>query len=185
MALNDAATLIIDAGNYFTAPVGTPLPIDLLTVSEADWENIGHTSIDEILSASSEGGEKTILATLQAKSLRTRTAPRTESFAVTLQQWDTASLKLYHGSNAVENADGTLGVPDTPTPTLCAFLAVFLDGDKVFAIYAPKAEIIRGEDISLSDTENLAGLPLQVTPLSHNGAKWPYAITPIGDVATP
>lgn len=182
MALNDAATLVIDAGNYFTAPVGTPLPADLLTISEAEWTNLGHTSIEEVLSATSEGGEQTVLATLQAKSLRTRTAPRTESFTITLNQWDRESLKFYYGQNSVENADGTLGVPSSPEATQRAFLAVFLDGSKVFAIYAPKSEIIRGEDINVSDTENLAGLPLRVTPLTHDGATWPYAVTPIGDV---
>ncbi|PSL04134.1 hypothetical protein CLV30_106139 [Haloactinopolyspora alba] len=181
MALNNAATLVVNDGNYLTAPEGTALPADL-TAPEVDWENVGHTSLEEILALSSEGGEQTVLGTLQAKSLRTTYSPRTEAMTFTLQQFDRAALKLYFGSNAVENADGTLGVPQTPQPTRCAFLAVFIDASNVFAFYAPSAEILRGDDLSVPDAESLAGLPLSVTPLVYGGNTWAYAVTPLGDV---
>ena len=31
---------------------------------------------------------------------------------------------------------------------MCAFLAIFVDGENVFAFYAPKAEIYRADDMS-------------------------------------
>jgi hypothetical protein len=181
VALIDNATLVIGAGNFLTAVVGTALPADL-KAPEVAWTNIGHTSLEDIFALSSEGGEATVVGTLQAKNLRTTYSARSESFQFTLQQFDKAALKLYYGSNAVENADGTLGVPTNPAPTQAAFLAIFMDGETTFAFYAPKAEIFRADDMSISDTESLAGLPISVTPLVTGGNHWAYAVTPL-DVA--
>ena len=181
MAINSDATLVIGSGNYLTSAVGTALPVDL-TAPEAAWENVGHTSLEDILALASEGGEATVLGTLQNKSLRTTYSPRTEAMTFTLQQFDTPALKLYFGSNAPELADGTIGNPTNPVPTVAAFLAIFIDGNNVFAFYAPKAELFRGDDMELSDTESLAGLPIKVTPLVYQTNNWTYAITPLGTV---
>lgn len=181
MAVNDNATLVIDSGNYFTAPVGTALPVDLLA-PEVAWESVGHTSLEDIFSSTSEGGDATVIGTLQKKTLRTTYSPRTETLNFTLQQFDEDALKLYYGSNLVSNPDGTLGIPVSPTPTVCAFLAVFVDGDNQFAFYAPKAEIYRSDDPEFSDTESLASLPLGVKPVQHNANTWAYAVTPLAAV---
>jgi hypothetical protein len=71
VALNDNATLVIGSGNYLTAPVGTDIPADLL-VPTSPWEAVGHTSLEDIFSISSEGGEATVIGSLQNKSLRTK-----------------------------------------------------------------------------------------------------------------
>jgi hypothetical protein len=178
VAVSDAATLVINTGNYLTAAVDTPLPVDLRAPGIA-WTNVGHTSLEDILTLSSEGGEATVLGTLQNKSLRTKFSTRTESMTFTLQQFDAAALKLYYGANAPTLADGSIGVPTDPEPTIKAFLAVFIDGDNEFAFYAPKAEIIRADDVELSDTESLAGLPLSVTPVVSGTNTWTYAVTPL------
>lgn len=179
MALNDAATLVIGSGNFFTAVTASAMPTDLTAIS-TPWSSIGHTSLQDIFGISSEGGDATVLGTLQAKALRTRYAPRSEAFAITLQQFDEAGLKLYYGSNATILGDGSVAVPQDPQVTVCAFLAVFLDGDNIFAFYAPKAEIFRGDDLSLSDTESLAGLPLSVKPVIYSTNTWAYSVTPLG-----
>jgi len=183
VALNDAATLVIGSGNYLLAPVGTALPLDL-TAPADPWAKVGHTSLEDIFGATSDGGDATTLGTLQNKTLRTKYATRTESFTFTLQQFDEPSLKLYFGSNMVDvNSDGSLlGVNQDPTPTVQAFCAIFLDGENVFAFYAPKAEIYRADDLSISDTESLAGLPLGVKPLNYQSNTWPYAVTPLAQV---
>lgn len=178
---NDAATLVINSGNYLTAPEGTAMPADLL-VPTAPWEAVGHTSLEDIFGITSEGGEATIIGTLQNKSLRTKYSARSETMTFTLQQFDTEGLKLYYGANAPTLADGTIGVPSNPVPTICSFLAVFVDGDNVFAFYAPKAEVYRADDVALSDTESLAGLPLGVKPMILGTNNWTYAVTPLGDI---
>lgn len=179
MSLNDSATLVIGSGNYLTAPVGTPIPMDLMA-PVSPWEPVGHTSLEEIFSITSEGGEATTIGSLQNKSLRTKYSARTETMAFTLQQFDVDGLKLFYGSNAPILPDGSVGVPSDPIPTSCAFLAVFVDGLNHFALYAPKAEIYRSDDMSFGDTESLAGLPLGVKPMAYSSNAWTYTVSPLG-----
>ena len=178
MAIKDNAVLVVSTGRIYTAPVGTAAPTNLKTSPATPWDEIGHTSLEDILGVASEGGEATTLGTLQNKQLRVIYADRNETFALNLQQFDEAALKLYYGSNA-QVVNGLLQVPNNPTPTQKAFLAIFQDADNVFAIYAPKVSIFRGDDVDLSDTESLASLPLTVTPLINGSNNWTYAVTPL------
>lgn len=185
MALNDNATLVVATGKFYTATYNatTPeaMPTDL-SAPGANWGEMGHTSLEDVFSVASDGGDATTIGTLQNKALRTSYASRAETFNLTLQQFDTEGLKLYYGANATVSAGGAVQVPTNPTPTVASFLAVFVDGENEFAIYAPKAEIFRADDLSIGDTESLAGLPLAVKPLAHGSNTWTYQITPIGDV---
>jgi hypothetical protein len=130
---------------------------------------MGHTSVADILSASSEGGDTTTLRSLQNATLRTTTAARTEAFVMHLLQFDAPSLKLYYGSNASVDGGGHVSVPSNPVATEVAWLVVFYDGQTTAGVYAPKASIFRSDDFSVSDTENLVQLSVKVTPLQ-NGA---------------
>lgn len=181
MAINDLATLTVGAGNYFTGAVDTPIPTDLLAPGVA-WTNVGHTSLEDIFNITSEGGDATTLGTLQNKTLRTKYSTRTETMTFTLMQFDVASLKLFLGSNASVGPEGAVRNPINPVPTTAAFLAIFVDGDNVFAFHAPKAEIFRADDLSIADTENLAGLPLGVKPLVSGSNDWTYQVTPLGEI---
>lgn len=168
MALDNTAVLKVGTGDFYTAPIGTAKPVDVL-IPGAEWEHMGHTSLDDILSSASEGGEETTLGSLQNPNLRRTSSARTESFTMNLLQYDTEALKLFYGSNAVVTAEGSVQVPQTPTPTEVAWLFIFKDGDRVGGIFAPKASIFRGDDFSISDTESLARLSLRVTPLVADG----------------
>lgn len=179
MPLIDSGTLIVNKGNYFTAPVGTEIPLDLMS-PEVDWDNIGHTDIEQVIEFTSEGGETTVRGTLQNPNLRTQTSARSETLGVNLQQFTIDAMKLYYGKNAVDVDGGRfLGVPTNPQATEVAFLAVFVDGTTAFAVYAPKVSILRGDDPEIDDTENFATLPLQITPLNHGTNDWAYAVTPV------
>lgn len=179
MALNDNATLVVGAGNYFTAPVGTALPANLLAPGGA-WNPVGHTSLEDVFGITSEGGEATTLGSLQNKTLRTKYSARTETMTFTLVQFDEDGLRLFYGANAPTLPNGMIGVPQDPQPTQAAFLAVFVDGQNFFAFYAPKSEIYRADDLSIADTESLAGLPLGVKPMALGTNSWTYAVTPLG-----
>jgi len=174
LARNDDATLKVGTGRFYTAPVDTALPADLLAPG-VEWTEMGHTSLEDILSAASEGGDQTTLGTLQNKNLRVVIAPRTESYNMRLMQFDAPSLKLYYGSNAVVTASGAVQVPQDPKPTEVAWLFVFEDGDTVGAVYAEKASIFRSDDVAIADTESLSQLPLRVTPLVSGANK--HALT--------
>jgi hypothetical protein len=166
MALDSTKVLKVGVGYFYTAPVGTAIPADLAAPG-GSWTQMGHTSVEDILAAASEGGDTTTLRSLQSKSLRTVVAPRTESFTMNLLQFDADSLKLYYGANA-SVVSGRVKVPENPIVTERAWLVVFFDGHTVAGIYAPKASFFRADDFSVSDTENLAQLSLRVTPLAYS-----------------
>ena len=180
MAQNDEATLVIGGGKFYTAVVGTEAPEDISEPGSA-WKEIGHTSLENIFAINSEGGDVTILGTLQSRELRTKRAPRSESFRINLAQWDEDALQFYFGSNAVTE-DGWMEVPSDPTPVKVAFLAAFTDSGRQFGIYSASTEMARGDNIDLSDTENLATLPVDIKPLQYQGADSAWSLTPLGQV---
>lgn len=183
MARNDKATLVVSTGRFYTGPVGTTAPSDPKKVG-VDWNDVGHTSLEDVLSFSSEGGDATTLGTLQAPQHRTKYSARTEAFAMTLQQFDEDSLKLFYGSNAKLGSSGKIQIPTNPTPTECAFYAVLEDGENTFEIYAPRCEVFRGDDFQISDTESLASLPITCKPLVHNSNDWLYEVSPLGGASS-
>lgn len=189
MAINDNATLVVKTGRFYVNAVGTAAPDDLTPAAlKADgWEELGHTSLEDILSWATEGGETTSLGSLQSPSLRTTTSGRTESFTTTLLQWDAATLPFYFGSDMtfIPGSDIFMGVSSNPKPVKKAFLVVFEDGENRFPVYAPSAEIGRGDDLSISSTEELAGLPIQITLTNYQGNAWAFAVAPIATTTAP
>ena len=179
MALHDDATLAIGTGHFYTAAVDAAYPADPANPGAA-WEEVGHTSLEDIISFDSEGGDATTLGTLQNKTLRTTYSTRTEAINIVLQQFDEAGLRLFYGSNAKTNAQtGLLEVPSNPIPTTKAFMAVFKDGLNYFTIYVPKSEIYRSDNLEIADTESFASLPLAIKPMQSGSNDWTYAVSPI------
>lgn len=177
MALLDNAVFKVGVGHFYTAPVGTAIPTDLQSPG-ASWTEIGHTSVEDILSSTSEGGEATTHRSLQSANLRVTYSPRSESWTFNLLQFDTASLRLYFGQNASIDAAGNVLVPDNPQPTERAFLIVFFDGHTTMGMHAEKASIFRGDDFNFSDIGNLSQLSIRVTPLTAAGKSSGYTFLP-------
>lgn len=177
MALDPTKTLVVGTGHYYVAEVGTAKPADLKAPG-TEWTEIGHTSAEEILNIASEGGDVTVLGSLQNDQLRTTRTAVSDNFGLTMLQWDEETLKLYYGENATF-VDGALRVPGRPQPSVRAFLAVFEDGENVFHVYAPRVEISRGDAIDISDTESLAGIPLNIQPLAFSTNNWTYEVSEV------
>lgn len=172
MALDSNAVLKVGTGAFYVADVGTEKPAraELLAPDELSWEHMGHTSIDDILSSATEGGERTPLPSLQAPGgVRNTISARTSTYNINLLQFDENSLKLFYGSNAVIDSDGAVAIPETPIDTEKAWLFVFRDGDRVGALHARRVSIIGGEDFSIADTESLSRLNLAITPMVMDG----------------
>lgn len=174
MALNDSKVLKVGTGRFYTGEVGLERPEDLLNVPEG-WDDMGHTSLDDILGSQSEGGEVTRFSSLQARNFRSSTAGRTDSFSVNLLQFEEDALKLYYGANAEVYENGDIGIPEVPVAVERAWLFLFFDGNTVGGIYAPRASFGRAEDFNISSTEELSQLPVQITPMSsadNPGVPW-------------
>ena len=153
MAINDTSTLVVKTGRFYVNAGGTAAPtsLDRASLLTAGWEELGHTSLDDILSWATEGGETTTLGSLQSPSLRQTTSARTESFTTTLLQWDAETLPFYFGGNMelISGSEIFMGVKSAPEPIRRSFLVVFEDGQNRFPVYAPAASIGRGDDLEI------------------------------------
>lgn len=179
MAFNASAVLKPTRADFYWAEVGTPKPSDYTKTPEGAWENVGHSSIEDILTVSTEGGEATQLGSIQAPSLRTSVSSAIRSFTVNFLQWDTATMKLYYGSNAKVGVDGALQIPEQPIPSEGAWLAVIRDGSNYGGFYAQKCSAIGDGDFSISDTDSLAQLPVKFTPTSVDGSEFAFEFLPM------
>lgn len=176
MALNNAAVVTAARGYIFTAPEGTPAPtpaqIDAFnpTAGFSGWDNVGHTSADDLPEFGFDGGDTSTKGTWQNASLRTIvTDPPVDSVKFTLMQFDENALSLYYGQA------NSSGVPDifrvsgpSSTPTRKALLIVIVDGGTQIAFWAPSADVVRSDSISLA-TDDFGGLPVQATLLQWTG----------------
>lgn len=165
MALDGTKTFKPSNLHMYTAEVGTALPEDF-DAPGGSWTHAGHSSLDDILTFQTEGGETTTLGSIQNRSLRQSTTAAVRSMVINLLQWDANSLKLYYGSNA-EVSGNKISIPETPAPSEKAVLIVVKDGENDFVVFATRASLIGEGDISITDTESLAQLPIRITPLSH------------------
>lgn len=175
MALNNDAVVKISTARFYTLDVeGAVFPSN--GQPPAGAEEIGHTPLTDILNMVTEGGEKTVLGSLQNPELRTAYSPKTNTFNLSILQWDDAGKKLYLGSNAMTDEAGRVGPAANPVPTTKAIYILIEDGENFMDIVLPKAEILGSGDLSLADTESLAALPLAITPLRKDDNSAPYYI---------
>lgn len=179
--MNDNAVLKVSGADFYVAPVGTARPIgaEALRKPASPWENIGHTSLENIVDLTSEGGERTMLGSLQKSSLRESISNRTESFGLNLLEWTVRTLRYYYGANVVITEDGAVEVPTEPVPAEMAFLVVLRDGENVAGFYAAKASIFRNSDIAVADTNTLSALPIRVTALTADGKRSAITVIPV------
>lgn len=183
MALNADAVLKPSRADFYWAPVKTALPTDLTKTPASAWSHLGHSSIEDILTVSTDGGESTQLGSIQSPSLRTSTSAAIRSFTVNFLQWDEATLKLYYGGNATIAAGGVVNVPEVPEPSEGAWLAILRDGSAYGGFYAAKCSAIGDGDINISDTDSLAQIPVKFTPQSVDGASHAFSFIPLKKAA--
>lgn len=179
--MNDNAVLKVSGADFYVAPIGTPRPIgaDELKEPASPWEAVGHTSLENIIEITSEGGERTMLGSLQKSSLRESISNRVESFGLNLLEWTIKAMRYYYGANVVVTEDGAIEVPTEPVPAEMAFLVVLRDGENVAGFYAAKASIFRNADIAVADTNSLSALPIRVTALTAEGKRSAITVIPI------
>lgn len=178
MAFNSDAVLKLTRADFYWARTGTAKPENIFEEPASPWENIGHSSIEDILTVSTEGGESTQLGSIQNPSLRTSVSAAVRSFSVNFLQWDAATLKLYYGANAEIAGDGSVKVPEQPEPSEGAWFVILHDGARRGGLYAAKCSAIGDGDFSISDTDSLAQLPVRFTPQAQSGQKHAFEMIP-------
>ena len=185
MALNDDAALVAGVGYVFIGEPGATPPtaaeldavpnFETWTGTGGEWEQVGHTSRDDMPEFGFDGGDKEIKGTWQKKRLReiANGDPVADSLTFKLEQFDISSLELYYGVNA-SAVDGEFGVDGSFNPVEKALLVVIVDGTARIAFYAAKASISRDDSIDMP-VDDFTGLPVKATFLDMPGQllyKW-------------
>lgn len=167
MALTDSAVIIPGTGYVYLAPSGTAKPSSL-TVPPTPWDNIGHTSRDNGLTITRDGGDSNILGTWQNPVLRDRRDPITFAITMGLLQVSNAVLELYFGGGD-KSVVGTFGVPLVSTPVERAMFVRIIDGAYEAPLYIPKVAIASDDDVSV-DVEAFLEFPVRATVLGVTGS---------------
>lgn len=182
MALNDAAVITPAVGHIYVAPDLTvnPTPAEIDTFDPdagfSGWNDVGHTSRDELPEFGFEGGDTEVRGTWQVENLKTVvTESPVDSVVFRLHQFDEEGLNLYYGITNASTVAGEFVVQNTPTSaTRRALLIVIQDGETSIAFYCPRAEIRREEAIGM-EVDGFMTLPLRATFLKASGEplyKW-------------
>ena len=166
MALTDSAVYIPGRGEIFLAPSGTAVPADLDTPA-APWVNLGHTSRDDGLTITRDGGDVETLGTWQNPSLRERKDPTTYAVTMVAHQVDNDVLGLYFGGGDATGTD-VFGVTSSVGTTERAMYVRIVDGVNEFGIYMPKVSISSEDDMEV-DPEGFLSFPLRATVLQQSG----------------
>lgn len=174
MALDDVAVFTAAKGYIFTAPVGTTAPtpsaVDTFTPAAGfpSWNNIGHTSREDLPEFGFDGGESEVRGSWQNEALKSVTTEAAVDYVnFTLHQFDEDALTLYYGVPNSSSTTGVFGVAGASTAaTERALLIIVVDGPTSIGFYAPKAAIRREEAIALA-TDEFSALPLRATFLKH------------------
>lgn len=167
MALTDAAVLIPGAGSIYLAPTGTPAPSDPNSTPTSPWVDVGHTSREDGLTISRDGGDAETVGTWQNANLRERREPTTWTVGFQLHQVDETSLRLFFGGGTAE--DGHFSAPASPIAQEHALYVVMVDGTNKVGLYVPKVSILASDDVEV-DVENFLSFPVTATVLSMSGA---------------
>lgn len=173
----DVTTKIIPGhGAIFIAPANTALPATPLTAftltgaAPAGWENLGHTSKDNLPAFGRDGGDKSVLDSWLADGIATVYAPTSWTLGINPIQVDKNSLDLGFGGNF--DTDGGYIVPGTNTGAAKALVLLMTDGTATMLFYMPNTSVVLGDVPSL-DTTKFLEIPLSATILTADTAVIP------------
>lgn len=175
MALIDEAVFTAARGYIFTAPINTAAPTPAAVAAYvagaaiASYDNLGHTSQDELPEFGFDGGDTEVRGTWQNQSLReVVTEPVADFVTFNAHQFSEDVLGLYYGVTDPGATEGAFAVNAVGSPIERALLIIIVDGDVNVAFHAGRASIRRNDAISL-DTDSFAFLPLRATFVKGTG----------------
>jgi hypothetical protein len=166
MALDDAAVIVPGTGLVYVAPAGTPVPADKINPA-SPWRDLGHTSIEDGLTITKDGGDSNILGTWRNPALRDRRDPVVFALTVHLLQLSNDTLEMYFGVGDT-TVDGVFGVALIPEPVQLAMFIRIVDGDNEMQVYLPKVSVSSDDDVEV-DVENFLAFPVRATILGITG----------------
>jgi hypothetical protein len=167
VALLDSAVLIPGTGYMYTAPAETAAPTNLAE-PEVPWENLGHTSREDGLTITRDGGDSEVIGTWQNPSLRERREPTTFAITAYLHQVTNEVLEMYFGPGDVDT-EGVFGVTSAVATVDRALYVRIVDGANEVGLYVPRVSISSEDDVEI-DVEGFLAFPVRMTVLQVSGS---------------
>lgn len=171
MSANSSTLTIPAHGTVFHAPVNTlppalplgPAGFNLQEDGPTPWKNLGHTSKQNTISFTKEGGEREPIDTFLADAVRYSTASTSWGVNISALQFDEDNLKMAFNGD-FDPATGGYTVA-TPSPVASALFLYFQDSTGSLGFWIPNTEISLGDAPSV-DTSNFFEMPLTASILS-------------------
>jgi hypothetical protein len=167
-----AQSLVIPGhGTIFHAPKNTKPPADplgaggfkLTADGPTPWKNLGHTSKQNTIAFTKDGGDKTTLDTFLADSVRVSNGSVSWGFTGNALQFDEDTLDIaFNGEFDVATGGYTVA---SPAPVEAAVFLYFKDSTGAIGFWLPNVELTLGDAPSV-DTANFLELPLTGTILA-------------------
>lgn len=167
MSLQDSLVILPGSGFVYTAPVGTLKPVSL-TDPALPWQNVGHTSTENNIVISRDGGDTKTLGSWQNPTLKVQRDPVSFAIVMDLLQWSNDTFSFYFGGGDTTVA-GVFGVPINSVPQERAMFIRIIDGSSEFPLYIPKVSIASDDDME-ADTEKLMEFPVRASVLAVTGS---------------
>ncbi|WP_378144815.1 hypothetical protein ACFJGV_15160 [Cnuibacter sp. UC19_7] len=166
----DATTLVVPGhGTVFTAAANTAMPatgleaFSLAGTPPTGWTSLGHTSKQNTVAFSTDGGDASSLGTWLEDAVRTIYAATNWALTVNGLQVDKPTLDLSFNGGFDED-DGYI-VPGSNAGKAVAMFVLCQDGSGQLGFYIPNTSTKLGSAPSI-DTENFFELPLSSNILS-------------------
>lgn len=167
MATIDSAVLIPGTGYMYTAPAETAIPASL-TAPASPWEDLGHTSREDGLTITRDGGDSEVIGTWQNPSLRERREPTTFAITAFLHQVTNEVLEMYFGPGDIDT-EGVFGVTSSVDTIARALYVRIVDGTNEVGLYVPRVSISSEDDVEV-DVEGILAFPVRMTVLQVSGS---------------
>lgn len=165
MSANKQSLVIPAKGTVFHAPAGTLPPegpvgangFKLLEDGPAPWKSLGHTSKQNTIAFTKEGGERESLDTFLADGVRVSTGSTQWGFTANALQMDPDTLDLAFNGEFNPATGGY--IVTSAEPIEAAVFLFFKDATGAFGFWAPQVELMLGDAPNV-DTANFFELQL-------------------------
>lgn len=158
MGFKSNATVIPGKGTVLVADPDTAAPADYLTLDPTDvdvltgeltdapgWEGLGHTSRENNVSLSKDGGDVTASGSWWEEVLRSTRAPTNWTVTVNSIQVDALTLGLAFGGGTLDTVAGSYDVGDIVPQDKALFILIVDNGGNRLGLYIPNTSVSIGD----------------------------------------
>jgi hypothetical protein len=171
--MNSSNVIIPGKGAAFIAePGATPVNYKTVTPSTlpVGWKSLGHTSVENQVALSKEGGEATIYDSWWEAAIDVTRSPNQWGVTVNALELSKDNFDIaFNGELETTTETGGYLVPADVVAVEKALFILAVQGTKRMGVYFPKVSMTLG-DAPEFDRESLFELPLSASIMTYEGA---------------